>query len=126
MSAPNSKKALYLIPGFVLVSNFFKYKKGKHWSNLDNRREVFEQIAAKYGFDALVASNWYSFSTDDIQSEKVWEKKSKNRDRRDGGKERGGRRGRKYGFDALVASNWYSFSTDDIQSEKVWKKRVKI
>ena len=42
-----------------------------YWSNMNNRRGVFEQIAAKFGFDPLVASNWYSFSTEDIEAEKV-------------------------------------------------------
>ena len=52
--------------------NILTKRIGMHWSSLDNRRAVFEQIAARYNFDPLVASNWYPFSTDDIQAEKVY------------------------------------------------------
>lgn len=44
---------------------------GRYWHNESNRRKVFDDIAASRGFDPLIPSYWYTFSTEDIQNEKV-------------------------------------------------------
>eukprot|EP00026_Physarum_polycephalum_P002997 Phypoly_transcript_03006.p1 GENE.Phypoly_transcript_03006~~Phypoly_transcript_03006.p1 ORF type:complete len:734 (+),score=100.03 Phypoly_transcript_03006:377-2578(+) len=138
----------HAFPGIGLRENQFRHVSRKHWSNLDNRRAVFEQIADKYGFDALVAKNWYTFSTDDIQAEKGGNSvlfyynhslskalmslfpevpfvlsKFKNFvhgywKSRQNRKDFFDSYAKKLGFDPLIASNWYSVSHDDIAAEK--------
>jgi len=38
---------------------------------VDNRKRFFDSFAAKYGFDPLQASKWYSVSSTSVMSEKV-------------------------------------------------------
>lgn len=44
---------------------------GKYWNNAQNRRKFFDDFAAKRGFDALIAENWYPIQQKDIIAVKV-------------------------------------------------------
>lgn len=48
-----------------------KFPSGDRWRDVNNRREFFENFAAKKGFDPLIAENWYTFTREDILAEKV-------------------------------------------------------
>eukprot|EP00026_Physarum_polycephalum_P002504 Phypoly_transcript_02511.p1 GENE.Phypoly_transcript_02511~~Phypoly_transcript_02511.p1 ORF type:complete len:789 (+),score=87.01 Phypoly_transcript_02511:70-2436(+) len=53
-----------------VVHNFYQETKylNSYWSNIENRRQLFESYASENGFDHTVAKNWYSQSREKILS----------------------------------------------------------
>eukprot|EP00026_Physarum_polycephalum_P001864 Phypoly_transcript_01867.p1 GENE.Phypoly_transcript_01867~~Phypoly_transcript_01867.p1 ORF type:complete len:897 (+),score=81.10 Phypoly_transcript_01867:37-2727(+) len=53
-------------PEIGLDDEKFHIARRHHWKSASNRRRFFENIAKKHHFDPLVASNWYSFPTQEM------------------------------------------------------------
>jgi hypothetical protein len=47
------------------------FTSGNYWQDATHRREFFDKLASKKGFDPLIPDNWYSLSKETIINEKV-------------------------------------------------------
>eukprot|EP00026_Physarum_polycephalum_P001831 Phypoly_transcript_01834.p1 GENE.Phypoly_transcript_01834~~Phypoly_transcript_01834.p1 ORF type:complete len:743 (-),score=122.50 Phypoly_transcript_01834:185-2413(-) len=56
------ESVMRLFPELTLKRNKFSQHVVQSWTSEKDRRRFFDQIAAKEGFDPLVAPNWYKFS----------------------------------------------------------------
>lgn len=45
---------------------------GNHWSDIQSRKDFFEEFARENEFDSLIASNWYSVDISMILASKVY------------------------------------------------------
>ena len=43
----------------------------RYWRVPENRRDFFDELSRKLGFDALIAENWYTLAKSQVHAEKV-------------------------------------------------------
>lgn len=46
-------------------------EENEYWSFYDSRKQLFDNLADKRGFDPTIPDNWYKISLDDIITEPV-------------------------------------------------------
>jgi len=65
-----SRTVAQMYPDIGVDVTKFKFMQKQYWSNVDNQRTFFIDMAKEKGFDPLVKANWYSCSYWDIQGQK--------------------------------------------------------